>query len=313
MVASLNMILVHVAEHFELKMDEVVRVALECPAFKARDAAARSQKTTKSGVKKEPREPVPPLEEWMERFSADDVADLTKEELKVLLKEAGQRVGGKKAELASRFEGYLRGDIQTGVSTHSAKKSNDPIDLTDCTTTEELEELSAKALRTMCMEYGLAKSGKKPVLVTRLMDFAAAGPNENASERSEADADDADADADSVFDVDVSAYPKAGAEREQDQDPEPVLEDVTDESELDGFRAPALKEYLRETGLRTSGKKDELKARVWRALCEESTPEDYPKKRGRSPGPGASPRANENENKNENESEDADAAEHIIE
>jgi hypothetical protein len=274
-----------------------VRVALECPAFKARDAVARSQKTTKSGAKKEPREPVPPLEEWMQRFSADDVADLTKEELKKLLKEAGQRVGGKKAELAQRFEGYLRGDIQTGVSTHSAKKSNDPIELTDCTTAEELEELSAKALRTMCTEYGLAKSGKKPVLVTRLMEFAAAGPNDSGDENADAD----DADADSVFDVDVSAYPKAGAEREQD--PEPVLEDVTDESELDGFRAPALKEYLRETGLRTSGKKDELKARVWRALCEESTAEDYPKKRGRSPG--ASPRANEHSES------DADAAEHI--
>ena len=293
MVASLNMILAHVAAHFDLKMDDVVRVALECPAFKA-----PSQKTiTKSGAKKEPREPVPPLEEWMERFSADDVVDLTKEELKKLLKEAGLRVGGKKAELASRFEGYLRGDIESvaAVSTHSAKKSNDPIDLTDCTTTEELEVLSAKALRTMCTEYGLAKSGKKPVLVTRLMDFAAAGPNENASGD----------DADSVFDVDVSAYPKAGAEREQD--PEPVLEDVTDESELDGFRAPALKEYLRESGLRTSGKKDELKARVWRALCEESTAEDYPKKRGRSPGPGASPRANDSADADA----DADAAEHI--
>ena len=215
------------------------------------------------------------------------------------MKEVGLRVGGKKGELASRFEGYLRGDIESvaAVSMHSAKKSNDPIDLTDCTTTEELQALSAKALRTMCAEYGLAKSGKKPVLVARLMEFAAAGPNENDSGDENASASGDDADADSVFDVDVSAYPKAGAEREGD--PEPVLEDVTDESELDGFRAGALKEYLREQGLRTSGKKDELKERVWRALCEESTAEDYPKKRGRSPGPGASPRANDSENDSE--------------
>ena len=138
-------------------------------------------------MKKEPREPVPPLSEWSYECIGV-IADLTKEELKALLKEAGQRVGGKKAELAQRFEGYLRGDAETGVSTHSAKKSNDPIDLTDCTTTEELEELSAKALRTMCTEYGLAKSGKKPVLVTRLMDFAAAGPNDSGDENADADA-----------------------------------------------------------------------------------------------------------------------------
>ena len=280
MVASLNMILAHVAEHFDLKMDEVVRVALECPAFKA-----PSQKTTKSSAKKEPREPVPPLSEWT-RECISAIADLTKEELKVLLKEAGQRVGGKKAELAERFEGYLNGDAESGaprVSPRFAKKSNDPIELTDCTTAEELEALSAKALRTMCTEYGLPKSGKKPVLVTRLVEFAAAGPNDSGDENADADADE-------------NAEPE----------PEPVLEDVTDESELDGFRAPALKEYLRAHSLRTSGKKDELKKRVWRALCEESTADDYPKKRGRSAS--TSPRANENENKNE--SEDADADEH---
>jgi len=286
MVASLNMILAHVAEHFDLKMDDVVRVALECPAFKARDAVARSQKTTKSSAKKEPREPVPPLSEWTcECINA--IADLTKEELKVLLKEAGQRVGGKKAELAERFEGYLNGDAETGapkMSPRFAKKSNDPIELTDCTTAEELEALSAKALRTMCAEYGLPKSGKKPVLVTRLVEFAAAGPNDSGDENADADAN-----------------------ADEHSEPEPELakvEDVTDESELDGFRVGALKEYLRETGLRTSGKKDELKMRVWRALCEESTAEDYPKKRGRS----ASPRANEN--KNESEDSDADADEH---
>ena len=286
MVASLNMILAHVAEHFDLKMDDVVRVALECPAFKARDAVARSQKTTKSSAKKEPREPVPPLSEWTcECIGA--IADLTKEELKVLLKEAGQRVGGKKAELAERFEGYLNGDTETGapkMSPRFAKKSNDPIELTDCTTAEELEALSAKALRTMCTEYGLPKSGKKPVLVTRLVEFAAAGPNDSGDENADADADE-----------------------HSEPEPEPVLEDVTDESELDGFRAPALKEYLRAHSLRTSGKKDELKMRVWRALCEESTAEDYPKKRGRSPGPGASPRANENKNDSEDADADADA------
>ncbi len=297
MVTSLNMILAHVAEHFDLKMDDVVRVALECPAFKA-----PSQKKPKTGggggggAKKE-REPVPPLSEWTsERTNL--IADLTKEELKVLLKEAGQRVGGKKAELTSRFEGFLNGDTTTGapkMSPRFAKKSNDPIVLTDCTTAEELEALSAKALRAMCAEYGLPKSGKKPVLVTRLMEFAAAGPNADASEN-------ASENADSVFDVDVSAYPKAGAEREQN--PEPVLEDVTDESELDGFRVPALKEYLRETGLRAGGRRHELKARVWRALCEESTAEDYPKKRGRSPG--ASPRVDD-ENKNDSADADADA------
>ena len=277
MVASLNMILAHVAEHFDLKMDEVVRVALECPAFKA-----PSQKTTKSSAKKEPREPVPPLSEWT-RECISAIADLTKEELKVLLKEAGQRVGGKKSELAERFEGYLNGDAETGapkMSPRFAKKSNDPIDLTDCTTAEELEALSAKALRAMCTEYGLPKSGKKPVLVTRLVEFAAAGPNDSGDENADADAD------------------EHSEPENAEPEPEPVLEDVTDESELDGFRAPALKEYLRAHSLRTSGKKDELKMRVWRALCEESTVDDYPKKRGRS----ASPRAND--------SEDADADEH---
>jgi hypothetical protein len=270
MVASLNMILAHVAEHFDLKMDDVVRVALECPAFKA-----PSQKTTKSGAKKEPREPVPPLSEWSYEC-VGAIADLTKEELKVLLKEAGQRVGGKKGELAARFEGYLNGDAETGapkMSPRFAKKSNDPIELTDCTTAEELEALSAKALRTMCTEYGLAKSGKKPVLVTRLVEFAAAGPNDSGDENA-----DADANADSESEPELAK-----------------VEDVTDESELDGFPAGALKAFLQSYSLRTSGKKSELKERVWRALNEESAPEDYPKKRGRS----ASPRANDSENDSE--------------
>ena len=280
MVTSLNMILAHVAEHFDLKMDDVVRVALECPAFKA--PSQKKPKTGGGGGAKKEREPVPPLSEWTsERTNL--IADLTKEELKVLLKEAGQRVGGKKAELTSRFEGFLNGDTTTGapkMSPRFAKKSNDPIVLTDCTTTEELEALSAKALRAMCAEYGLPKSGKKPVLVTRLVEFAAAGPNDSGDENADAD-------------------------EHSEPEPEPELakvDDVTDESELDGFRVPALKEYLRETGLRAGGRRHELKARVWRALCEESTAEDYPKKRGRSPG--ASPRVDD---ENKNDSADADA------
>ena len=279
MVASLNMILAHVAEHFDLNMDDVVRVALECPAFKA--PSQKKPKTSGGGGAKKERDPVPPLSEWSYECIGV-IPELTKEELKVLLKEAGQRVGGKKAELAQRFEGYLNGDAETGapkMSPRFAKKSNDPIELTDCTTAEELEALSAKALRTMCTEYGLPKSGKKPVLVTRLVEFAAAGPNDSGDENA-----DADADAD---------------------EPEPELakvEDVTDESELDGFRAGALKAFLQSYSLRTSGKKSELKERVWRALNEESAPEDYPKKRGRS----ASPRANENKNKSENADADSE-------
>ena len=265
MVASLNMILAHVAEHFDLKMDDVVRVALECPAFKA--PSQKKPKTSGGGGAKKERDPVPPLSEWSYEC-VGVIPELTKEELKALLKEAGQRVGGKKAELAARFEGYLNGDAETGApktSPRFAKKSNDPIELTDCTTAEELEALSAKALRTMCTEYGLPKSGKKPVLVTRLVEFAAAGPNDSGDENA-----DADADAD-------------------ESEPELAkVEDVTDESELDGFRAGALKAFLQSYSLRTSGKKSELKERVWRALNEESAPEDYPKKRGRS----ASPRAN---------------------
>ena len=260
MVASLNMILAHVAEHFDLKMDDVVRVALECPAFKA--PSQKKPKTRGGGAKKE-RDPVPPLSEWSYECIGV-IAELTKEELKVLLKEAGQRVGGKKAELAKRFEGYLNGDAETGapkMSPRFAKKSNDPIELTDCTTAEELEALSAKALRTMCTEYGLPKSGKKDELVTRLVEFAAAGPNDSGDENADAD----------------------------ESEPELAkVEDVTDESELDGFPAGALKAFLQSYSLRTSGKKSELKERVWRALNEESAPEDYPKKRGRS----ASPRAN---------------------
>lgn len=251
-MAALNKILESIAAHFELDYQEVVKVAMECPAFN-KPRTQKSSQGTKGGFKKVTIEA-----KALSEYGTEDIEEIEKisaKDLKALCKEAGLKVGGKKQELVERFQNYLRGDVDSGrpQSPRFEKKSDEPIELCPETTEEELEKITAKTLKQMCKDHGLPVGGKKQELIARLLEKAHAS-------------DDSDAEDESDTEEELTC-----------------IADCTCEDELDQFNVKDYKEYLKEQGLRVTGKKDELKARVWRALNEESTDEDRPKKAGRSP------------------------------
>jgi pSer/pThr/pTyr-binding forkhead associated (FHA) protein len=240
------------------KKEELVARLSESAVAALEVATEASVTATPAKAAASPAKPAPtPVNDAVAAEPEVDLSALKIAELRDMCKSKGLSTSGKKEELVARLSesavAALEVATEASVTATPAKAAASPAKpaptpVTDAVAAEPEVDLSAlkiAELRDMCKSKGLSTSGKKEELVARLSESAVAAL-EVATEAS------------------VTATPAKAAASPAKPAPTPVTDAVAAEPEVDlsALKIAELRDMCKSKGLSTSGKKEELVARL---------------------------------------------------